>query len=122
MHFQVPPHAHQKIVYCITGKVLDVILDLRTASPTFGQSAVFELSAENRHVLYLPVGIAHGFLSLEDDSCLVYKTDAVHSADCDRGIRWDSFGFEWPVIPGIPPSISDRDSQQPGFQDFTSPF
>jgi dTDP-4-dehydrorhamnose 3,5-epimerase len=95
MHFQVPPHAHQKLVYCITGRVLDVVLDLRKASPTFGQAAGFELSAANRHVVHIPVGFAHGFLALEDRSCLVYKTDAVHAPACDAGIRWDSFGFEW---------------------------
>lgn len=121
MHFQVPPRAHQKLVYCIAGRVLDVLLDLRAASPAFGRSAAFELSAVNRHIAYIPVGIAHGFLSLEDDSCVIYKTDAVHAPDCDKGIRWDSFGFVWP-LDGISPLISERDRAHPALTAFTSPF
>ncbi len=121
MHFQVPPHAHQKLVYCITGKVLDVLLDLRKDSPTFGKSIGFELSAANRHLVHIPVGFAHGFLSLEDNSCLVYKTDAVHAPDHDAGILWNSFGFDWP-IDDITPTISTRDLAHPRFVDFASPF
>ena len=120
MHFQVPPHAHQKLVYCITGRVLDVVLDLRQESPTFGQARGFELSALNRHVVHIPVGFAHGFLSREDNSCLVYKTDAVHAAASDGGVLWDSFGFEWPIQEE--PVISARDGQFPALAEFQSPF
>lgn len=95
MHFQTPPHAHQKIVYCITGRVIDVVLDLRKDSPTFAQSAGFELSAANRHIVHIPVGFAHGFYSMEDNSCLIYKTDAVHAPANDGGVLWNSFGFDW---------------------------
>lgn len=119
MHFQTPPHAHQKLIYCITGRVLDVLLDLRRSSPTYGQSIALELSAANRHVLFVPVGFAHGFLSLEDHSCLVYKTDAVHAPQHDAGIRWDSFGFDWPADS---PLISGRDLTHPEFSEFRSPF
>jgi dTDP-4-dehydrorhamnose 3,5-epimerase len=119
MHFQIPPHAHQKLIYCLQGKVCDVLLDLRTDSPTFGQSVGLELSSANKHVVYLPVGIAHGFVSLEDGSCLVYKTDAVHAPSHDCGIRWDSFGFAWPHEN---PFISGRDLQHPRFSDFSNPF
>lgn len=121
MHFQLPPHAHQKLVYCITGKVLDVVLDLRQSSPTFGEAASFELSAANRHAVHIPTGFAHGFLSLEDQSCLIYKTDAVHAPDCDAGIRWNSFSFAWPRM-GREFLISSRDLAHPAFTDFTSPF
>jgi dTDP-4-dehydrorhamnose 3,5-epimerase len=121
MHFQVPPHAHQKLIYCMTGRVLDVVLDLRNDSPTFGQSVGFELSALNRHVVYLPIGFAHGFLSLEDNSCLIYKTDAVHAPEHDRGILWNSFGFDWPLN-DIEPVISGRDLHHPCFESFESPF
>lgn len=121
MHFQVPPHAHQKLVYCIKGKVLDVVLDLRRSSPRFGRWASFELSEENRYVVHIPVGFAHGFLSLSDGSCLVYKTDSVHAPDSDRGVRWDSFGFEWPGL-ASPPSLSDRDANHPPLRSFESPF
>jgi dTDP-4-dehydrorhamnose 3,5-epimerase len=119
MHFQTPPHAHQKLIYCITGKVLDVLLDLRQCSPTFGRSISLELSATNRHVLYVPVGFAHGFFSMEDHSCLVYKTDAVHAPQNDAGIHWDSFGFDWP---SHTPLISGRDLAHPAFSEFHSPF
>lgn len=121
MHFQLPPHAHQKLVYCITGRVLDVLLDLRQESPTFGEAATFELSAINRHSVYIPKGIAHGFLSLEDNSCLIYKTDAVHAPDCDAGILWNSFGFDWP-IDGMSAVISARDTSHPEFSKFENPF
>lgn len=122
MHFQTPPHAHQKLVYCITGRVVDVVLDLRKNSPTFGQAVGFELSAANRHVVYIPVGFAHGFYTLENNSCLVYKTDAVHAPTNDGGILWDSFEFEWPLPESNTPTISDRDSKFPRFEDFESPF
>jgi dTDP-4-dehydrorhamnose 3,5-epimerase len=121
MHFQLPPHAHQKLIYCIKGRVLDVVLDLREGSPAFGKAAAFELSAANRHVVYVPVGFAHGFLSMEDDSCLVYKTDAVHAPESDRGIRWDSFGFDWPLT-GVHPLISAKDLLLSPLPDFKTPF
>ena len=120
MHFQVPPHAHQKLVYCITGRVLDVVLDLRRESSTFGQAKGFELSAANRHVVHIPVGFAHGFLSQEDNSCLVYKTDVIHAPACDAGVLWDSFDFQWPLQEA--PVISARDAQFPALAEFQSPF
>jgi dTDP-4-dehydrorhamnose 3,5-epimerase len=122
MHFQIPPDAHQKLVYCLTGRVLDVLLDLRKDSPAFGKTAAFELSAANRHVVHIPVGIAHGFLSLEENSCLIYKTDAVHVPQSDRGILWNSFGFEWPIPPGVEPIISNRDLTHPPLDQFDNPF
>ncbi len=121
MHFQIPPAAHQKLVYCLAGRVLDVVLDLRKASPTLGQFAAFELSAANRHIVHIPVGFAHGFLALEDRSCLVYKTDHVHSPAQDAGIHWKSFGFDWP-LGGLSPITSPRDDAFPPFAEFTSPF
>lgn len=121
MHFQTPPHAHQKLVYCITGRVHDVLLDLRKDSPTYGQAAGFELSSANRHVVHIPVGFAHGFLSHENRSCLIYKTDAVHAPAHDAGILWNSFGFEWPLAGQIP-IISRRDLAHPALTDYASPF
>lgn len=121
MHFQVPPHAHQKLVHCITGAVLDVVLDLRRGSVTYGQSAVIEMSATNRYLVHIPVGFAHGFLSLEEDSCLVYKTDCVHQPDSEGGVLWDSFGFNWQV--NVQDMIlSERDAQFVALDDFESPF
>ena len=121
MHFQVPPHAHQKLIHCMSGAVLDVVLDLRKDSPTFGQSAAIEISAANRHLVHIPVGFAHGFLSLEDNSCLVYKTDCVHQPESEGGVLWDSFGFGWPAD-AQDLILSERDTQFPALSDFESPY
>jgi dTDP-4-dehydrorhamnose 3,5-epimerase len=121
MHFQTPPKAHQKLVSCLTGRVLDVVVDLRKASQTYGQYAALELSGENRRSFLVPAGLAHGFLSLEDDSRVVYKTDLEYAPDNDAAIRWDSFGFEWPVA-SSELIISDRDKMHPPLSDYNSPF
>ncbi len=121
MHFQSPPHAHQKIIYCTAGRVLDVLLDIRRSSPCYGQHASVELSADHPLLVCLPVGIAHGFISLEDRSCLVYKTDAVYAPEADLGIRYNSFGFIWPDLGGTP-LLSLRDREHPNFPDFASPL
>ncbi len=119
MHFQAPPADHAKLIYCLSGRVRDVILDLRRHAPTYGQAAACELSADNRCVLVLPPGLAHGFLALTDDSVLVYKTSPAHSPAHDAGIRWDSFGFNWEVSV---PIVSARDAAFPSLADFRSPF
>jgi dTDP-4-dehydrorhamnose 3,5-epimerase len=119
MHFQVPPHDHAKLVYCSAGRVLDVVVDLRTSSPTFGRHFATELAAKTRAQLFIPSGFAHGFLALEDDSTMTYLTSTVHAAEADAGIRYDSFGFDWPVQA---PVVSDRDLAFPAFADFNSPF
>ena len=120
MHFQVPPADHAKLVYCITGAVLDVVLDLRRNSPTFGQAHAEELSEANRRSLYIPTGFAHGFLALTEGALMVYKTSTVHDPACDRGIHWQSFGFAWPVGPEA--ALSKRDNEFPALADFNSPF
>ena len=112
MHFQAPPAEHDKIVYCPKGLVLDVILDIRSESPTFGTFLCFELSGINARQLFIAKGVAHGFLSLEDDSMMIYKTSSVYSPDLDRGLLWDSFGFNWGLDN---PQISDRDKSFPSF-------
>jgi dTDP-4-dehydrorhamnose 3,5-epimerase len=119
MHFHVPPEAHAKLVYCVTGAVLDVVLDLRKNSPTFGRFHARELSAANREMFFIPIGFAHGFLSLEDNTTMVYQTSTVYSAPHDAGVRWDSFGFDWPVKN---PILSARDQGLPGLAEFSSPF
>lgn len=119
MHFQIPPAAHSKLIYCIRGSALDVVLDLRKNSPAFGKSAAVELSAANRHVIFIPAGFAHGFASLEDETCLVYKTDHIHTPSAEGGILWNSFGFDWPFEN---PTLSARDAALPAFAGFTSPF
>lgn len=118
MHFQVPPHAHVKLVYCPVGAVLDVLLDLRSG-PGYGRLASVTLSADDPHVLVIPKGIAHGFRSLTNDSLLIYKTSTEHAPSHDRGLRWDSFGFDWGVAV---PVLSDRDCEHPEFSSFDTPF
>jgi len=118
MHFQVPPAAHTKIVTCLRGAVLDVLLDLRPG-PDYGRTTSLQLTATNRYLLWIPVGIAHGFLSLDHHSTLLYKTDRAYAPEQDRGILWSSFGFDW----GTPnPILSSRDQEHPPFSAFTSPF
>lgn len=119
MHFQNPPYDHQKLVSCIGGKVLDVFLDIRKNSKTFGKFQSVELKESDNLMVYLPKGIAHGFLALEDNSKLLYYTDSEYKRDYDTGIRWDSFGFDWNIVS---PIISKRDLSFILFKDFNTFF
>ncbi|KTT19290.1 dTDP-4-dehydrorhamnose 3,5-epimerase family protein [Pseudacidovorax intermedius] len=119
MHFQTPPFEHAKIVTCLTGRILDVVLDLRSASPSFGEYTTFELSKDIPSAVFIPRGCAHGFLSLADESLMFYKVTSVHAPTHDAGVLWNSFGFKWPVEN---PILSERDSRFARFEDFTSPF
>jgi dTDP-4-dehydrorhamnose 3,5-epimerase len=97
LHFQSPPSAHNKLVYCPKGAVLDFFVDLRIGSPTYKKSLSIELNENNGIVLYLPIGIAHGFLSLEDDSLMIYKTDCSYDPSTDNGLLFDSCGIKLPI-------------------------
>jgi dTDP-4-dehydrorhamnose 3,5-epimerase len=119
MHFQTPPHDHEKLVYCMQGRVLDVVVDLRRLSPTFGQHVAIELDAARGHGLMIPKGMAHGFLALTEDVLMAYKVTTVYAPSNDAGIRWDSVGVNWRVDA---PIMSARDRAHPAFADFTSPF
>lgn len=118
-HFQVPPHEHHKLVYCTAGRVLDVVIDLRVGSPTFGVVASVELDAARWNALFLPAGIAHGFGSLEDGTVMAYAVGTEYAPAADAGIRWDSAGFAWPFPD---PVVSERDRALPRLEDFRSPF
>lgn len=118
MHFQLPPHAHDKLVYCTRGAVLDVLLELRRGEG-YGRVASAQLSGENGQLIFIPKGIAHGFVALTDQALMLYKTSTVHAPESDSGIRWDSFGFDWDVDQ---PIISTRDEKHATFSDFVSPF
>jgi dTDP-4-dehydrorhamnose 3,5-epimerase/CDP-3, 6-dideoxy-D-glycero-D-glycero-4-hexulose-5-epimerase len=118
MHFQLPPHDHVKIVSCLAGAVLDVLVDLRRG-PYQGKVADFLLSADEPSLLVIPKGIAHGFKALKDDSLMVYKTSTEHAPSHDSGIRWDSIDYDWGVDN---PIISARDLSHPALADFSSPF
>jgi len=115
MHFQLPPRDLAKLVYCIRGRALDVITDLRKGSPDFGKTASLELSPEKANMVYIPKGFAHGFYALEDDSTMVYKTSAVYSPEHDSGILWNSIAFKWPCDN---PLISERDRGFPSLEEF----
>ena len=119
MHFQTPPSDHAKLLYCTAGAIYDVHLDLRVGSPTFGEHEVYELSSKANHAIYLPRGIAHGFLVREGPAVMVYHVTSEHDPSRDEGIRWDSFGAEWPVDR---PLVSARDSGFVEFCEFKSPF
>lgn len=118
MHFQLPPHAHEKLVYVTAGRILDVVVDLRRASTTFQQVFSVELEA-HKTALYIPQGFAHGFLALTPDATVVYSVATGYQPTADAGVRWDSLGFTWPVAA---PIVSDRDAAFPALQDFSSPF
>ncbi len=114
MHYQLGDHGETKLVRCIRGRLYDVVLDLRPASPTFGQSVGAELSAENRRMMYVPRGCAHGFVTLDDDTEAFYFVDALYAPTHERGVRWNdpAFNIDWPRLPAV---LSDKDR---GHRDF----
>ena len=121
MHFQYPPNDHAKIVYCSKGSLLDVVIDLRKESTTYGKVFNTTLTGDNYKALYIPLGFAHGFCVLEDNTTMVYFTSTVHAADSDGGIVWDSIPFQWPT--SVSPFIhSKRDLKFPTLEEFKSPF
>jgi len=116
LHYQAAPHDEVKLIRCTSGSVFDVIVDLRADSVTYGRWFSVELSAENNLVLYVPKGIAHGFLTLQDHSVVEYHMSEPHHAECACGVRWDdpAFGIEWPSPPA---AMSDRDRKYPDVED-----
>jgi dTDP-4-dehydrorhamnose 3,5-epimerase len=114
LHYQLAPKAETKLVRCVRGALYDLILDLRDSSPTLGTSFATELSAENRRMMYVPKGFAHGFLSLADDTEALYFVDEFYSPEHERGIRYNdpTFALAWPMIPTV---ISDKDKAHPTF-------
>jgi dTDP-4-dehydrorhamnose 3,5-epimerase len=114
MHYQLPPDAETKMVRCVRGGLFDVVLDLRPDSPTFGRWHGEELTADNRRMLVIPRGCAHGFVTLTDDAEVLYLVDHPYSPGRERGVRHDDprFGIEWPVRPV---EVSDKDRAWPSF-------
>jgi dTDP-4-dehydrorhamnose 3,5-epimerase len=119
MHFQTPASDHAKLVYCTTGAIYDVALDLRVGSPTYGKHEVYELSSGASNAVYLPRGIAHGFVVREGPAVMVYHVTSEHDPSHDEGVRWDSFGAVWPVDH---PIVSQRDQGFIAFHEYKSPF
>lgn len=120
LHFQSAPHAQAKLVRCGRGALFDVAVDIRKGSPTYGQWIGEELSFENGRQLMIPAGFAHGFVTREPDTEIIYKCTDYYAPDCDGGVRWDSCGVDW-GFDGTP-TLSDKDKIAPALADFNSPF
>ena len=114
LHYQLPPHAQSKLVRVIQGRVLDVAVDIRKNSPTFGQHVAVELSADNKKQMFVPRGFAHGFVVLEDDTIFAYKVDNYYSPQCDRGIAFDdaALNIDW-ILNKEELNLSAKDKVQP---------
>jgi dTDP-4-dehydrorhamnose 3,5-epimerase len=118
LHYQLYPHSQSKLLRVILGRILDVAVDIRVGSPTFGKYVALELSAENKRQLFVPRGFAHGFLVLSDSTIVQYKTDNYYMPEYERAIRWDdpTLNINW----GIPNSdivLSERDKKHPSLMD-----
>jgi len=120
LHFQLPPHEHAKLVYCVEGEVQDVLLDLRLGSPMYGKAISINLSDKQHNILYIPEGIAHGFIVLSEQAIMMYKTTTVHNVEHDMGLHWESCHGIWAC--NSPPIVSDRDKEHMLFTKFKSPF
>ncbi len=120
LHFQAPPHPQGKLVRCGRGRLLDVAVDLRRGSPTEGGWVGVELSAATGRQIWIPPGFAHGFLTREDATEIVYKCTGYYAPEADRAIRWDSCGIDW-GLEG-PPVLSEKDAAAPPLDAVESPF
>ena len=123
LHFQLPPHAQSKLVRVIEGAVLDVAVDIRKGSPSFGQHVAVELSDDNKKQMFIPRGFAHGFVVLTDTATFAYKVDNYYSPECDRGLAFDDIdlNIDWQLTKQQL-LLSDKDTQQPTLAVLTDCF
>lgn len=123
LHFQRPPRAQAKLVRCVRGSIMDYAVDVRRGSPTYGQYVAAKLTAEGGEQLFMPVGFAHGFVTLEPDVEIAYKVSDIYAPDCDGGIIWSdpTIGIDWP-LPASGAVLSDKDTTLPTLAEFDSPF
>lgn len=123
LHFQNPPYTQSKLVRVINGRVLDVAVDIRKSSPTYGQYVSCELTAENHRQFFVPKGMAHGFVVLSEEAVFQYKCDEFYHPEAEGAIAWDDkeLGIQWP-IPAADVVLSEKDKHHPLLKDFDSPF
>lgn len=123
LHFQTPPFAQDKLIWVVRGSILDVAVDLRHSSPTYGRHVAVELSAANGCQLLVPIGFAHGFCTLEPDTEVIYKVSNYYSKAHDHGVAWDdpALGIRWPVV-AHQATLSDKDRCQPRFAELPAYF
>lgn len=123
LHYQAPPHAQAKLVRVLRGSIIDVAVDARKASPTFGKWVKAELSAENGVQIFVPKGFLHGFVTLEPDTEVAYKVDAFFDGASDGSVKWNDpdLGIDWGVSEADA-SLSDKDAKAPAWAEFNSPF
>ncbi len=121
LHYQAPPHAQTKLVRCGRGSFLDVVVDIRRNSATYGQWLSVELSFENGQQLLVPGGFLHGFITLQPDTEIIYKCSEYYSPESEGAVRWDSCGIDW-KLGGSLPVLSEKDAVAPLFSEFESPF
>ncbi|MDU8930036.1 dTDP-4-dehydrorhamnose 3,5-epimerase [Alisedimentitalea sp. MJ-SS2] len=123
LHFQAPPHAQDKLVRCGRGALFDVAVDIRAASPTYGHWFGTTLSFENGHQMLVPKGFAHGFMTLEPETEILYKCSDIYAPEAEGALRWDDpeVGIDWPLA-GITPVLSDKDAAAPGLAGLKTPF
>jgi dTDP-4-dehydrorhamnose 3,5-epimerase len=121
LHYQLPPFAQAKLVQTLRGRILDVAVDVRRDSPTFGRAVTIELAAGDGRQIYVPEGLAHGFMTLEPDSMVAYKVTAPYEPKSERGIAWDDpdLAIAWPAALRASPTLSTRDRQWPRLKDAT---
>ncbi|WP_375433796.1 dTDP-4-dehydrorhamnose 3,5-epimerase [uncultured Hymenobacter sp.] len=121
LHFQRPPHAQAKLVRVAQGRALDVIVDLRRDSATYGQHLAVELDAQRYNMLYVPIGFAHGFVALDDQTLFLYKCSDYYQPSAEGGLRWDdpALAINWGIDS---PNVSDKDQILPLLREFESPF
>lgn len=125
LHFQKPPHTETKLVRVIRGAILDVFVDLRSGSPTYGQWESIELTEDNYKMIYIPKGFAHGFCTLAENTIVTYKVDSYYAPQAEGGLRWNdpTLAIEWPVREvDEEVYLSEKDQRQPFFDTFETPF
>ena len=125
MHYQRAPHSQAKLVRCIRGAIVDVVVDIRKGSPTYGKWVSFELSEENKKMLFIPKGMAHGFLTITDEVLFQYKCDELYNKESEGGIRYDdpTINIDWgSLLNGIEPVLSEKDKTAPCLEDCNANF